>query len=704
MSTPFLRSTFLMLILVVLASSSVLAHQPPKVSDVYRPITELTENSFTIQWFTPEPSESRLMLRQGDVTMVAWRPEEMRADPWESDVRMVEGPAGLRTFHHLTVDGLEPGKRYFYRLYDPTAEPTDYEKSFGAAPPWGREYAVATRAADGQRTIIRLPVKVLLIPNVLDLASAHPEDGEAAPLPEKLTEDELQLLRDEYASSALYFFVNSGLRLWVDYDIFIDERWQRWGEEPEGAEEDYRDWPLSRNYPGDGPRWPGGGGFTILDTQEIERHNTDPVYEERPYAGQIEQAFLRRWNAEKREWTFVGSGGATFGPDRFGRGEPGRSQYLGGGDTAWLATHEFHHQLEGLSRVSFPHAEHDRIVFNHPEIRRRVEQEDGETLYNAWTTAGRHGGHWDVMAYWMRTLTEVQWLHIYLGEVLTVTDADNDGVPDDDARLPLDERRFGSNPANATTDGRMNDREKIMLGTWAPAPLQPTWIKPRDLLMRPDPTRTDSSGDGIDDADSPYPLYPYPPFVWPKKMTIDGDASDWAGVPTTGVTEHDHVRLVFKHAYDDEAYRGLLLMEGDWRRVMITLDGEGDGIFSGRGVVEFNVVRNPVSGAAAGGGDEAAVQDPEEPAVNVRPTGFGAAGLEWSADRDEGGRTVFEFSIPNRAGPGGEEKEGDWFWRGGGREVGVALEITDTDGRIYSVYEPYRLFYCRMLPIHGQPR
>jgi hypothetical protein len=271
------------------------------------------------------------------------------------------------------------------------------------------------------------------------------------------------------------------MRYWVDFHIQVDDRWQRWGDAPKaGVDDFYQGWPVSRAYAGQDFAPPGGGAFTIVDTRDPTRATTAPVVEERPYAGQIEQAFVRRWNPNTQKWEFYTSGGGTLGVDGWPRGVPGRSQYLGGGDTAWLAAHEFHHQMESQGAFSFANREDDRIVFNHPSPRSRD---------NAWNTSGRHGEHWDVLAFWDRTLSPAQWLRIYFGYTTTTADRDEDGVPDDDSRLPLDEKRFGSDPRKPMTDGHLNDLAKIMLSTWAPAPLQYTFNKPPFPSVRPNPTR-----------------------------------------------------------------------------------------------------------------------------------------------------------------------------------------------------------------------
>src|SRR5207248_633644 len=138
---------------------------------------------------------------------------------------------------------------------------------------------------------------------------------------------------------------------------FIDDRWQRWGPEPQGATGLYKDLPLCRSYGGKDYTDPGGGIHTIVDTKDIAKVNAQPIVEAKPYSGQIEQAFPRRWNANLKKWEFYNSGGGTYGIDQWAQGFPARSQFLGGGDTAWLATHEFHHQMESRGQFSLAYRE-----------------------------------------------------------------------------------------------------------------------------------------------------------------------------------------------------------------------------------------------------------------------------------------------------------------------------------------------------------
>ncbi|MDM7460749.1 MAG: fibronectin type III domain-containing protein, partial [bacterium] len=184
--------------------------------DPMRPVMEIGRTYVVLQYHTKTPTETRVQIRASNLPMTAWRPPDQRADLWAGkDVRTVKGEPGKRTYHRLRIPELNPGTRYYYRVYDPNHQPTREEQRWGAAPPWRREYTFATLAPRGYKTIIRLPVKVLLMPNVVNVASAYQDPARPAPPPSKMTDAEFQRILEEYAIAARYFWVNSGMRLWV---------------------------------------------------------------------------------------------------------------------------------------------------------------------------------------------------------------------------------------------------------------------------------------------------------------------------------------------------------------------------------------------------------------------------------------------------------------------------------------------------------
>lgn len=660
----------------------------PALVDPTRPVTRLTRTSFDLAYYTPTPCASRVQLRRAGESFASGKLRGDAADPWAApaaaDIRTVEGPAGERTLHHVHIDGLEPGARYFYRIFDPATEPSTQEAQWGARAPWRREYAVSTLAAAGQHTIVCYPVKVLLMPNVINIESAYKDPANPAPLPEKVTPEQLDQIRAELDRASRFFFINSHMRLWVDFTVLVDDRWQRWGPSVSTADKFYNDWPACRSYAGRDYSDPGGGRFTTVDSTDPTHIADDPLVEPRLFYGQAEIAFPRRWEPAKKQWTYYTSGGGTTGVDDVPAGSTAKSQFFGGYDTAWLTTHEVHHQLESLGAFSLANREDERIVYNHWAPRSRTRGPDaasgpeGSKGMHAWSTADRHGEHYDGMAFWDRTLTEAQWLRMYLTQTVLVTDADNDGFPDDDPRLPLDEKRFGSRPDTPTTDGVMNDRDKAMLSTWAPAPLQVGFDKPKQTFIRPSPTTPDSDGDGWPDTVDPEPLAAEQPFVWPLTAAIDGDAAEWSGIPLGGPMSIDGLEVEFRQAHDDAAYYGLFRARGDWAQIRLVIDPEGKGVYSSDIVQALRILNG------------------EPIKVDSRDRFFPRApGLKWAAKRTDDGWATIEFSLPNAG-------EGLMYWRGAGREIGTVIEVTDSRGGIRSVHEPYHLVYARMLERPGK--
>lgn len=648
--------------------------------DPMRPVVEITKNSFTLQYFTRTPCQTRVEIRQGDIPMTAFGAKI----PQARETHLIG--ANKVTSHRITIQKLEPGKRYFYRVWDPGSKPTSEEANWGAKDGWRREFAVSTQAPKGQKTIIHLPVKVLLMPNVINVESSHPRgSANIAPLPQALTPADIQKIKDEFALSSRFFWVNSGMRLWVDYQIQIDAQWQRWGPEPARMDKFFAGWPMSRSYAGKDFADPGGGDFTIVDTKNIKKISKEPIVEAKPFSGQIEVAFVRKWNGVK--WEFYTSGGGTFGVDGWPQGIPGRSQFLGGGDLAWLATHEFHHNLESHGAFSLANREDERIVFNHPEPRFRRVASNGTATENAWNTAGRSGEHWQTMWVWDRTLSDAQWLRMYFGYTLTVKDADEDGFPDSDSRVPLDEVRFGSSPVKPASDGQLGDLSKVMLSTWAPSPLQSTWLKGIDQTIKPNPVKADSDGDGIPDGQDPYPLIPEAPFVYPLTVTVDGNPAEWKDIPLAGKMAKSGIEATYQQAHGIGGYYGLLRLKGAWRRVQAAFDGEGQGIYSNQGTQGFEATNLSAANRAPG---------PTGGLLDVKPYLGRAPGLKWKATK-LGDEVVTEFMWPNRG-------DGIWFWDRGGREIGSCFTIFDVQGRTYSIWEPYQLFYSLMLePIGREP-
>jgi len=575
------------LVLVFAACSSVVAavEFAPKSYDA-RPVSFLSSTAAVVNWETAQPCETRIQIREG--TFPAGTPGYETV--WEK-AREIKGLEEKTTSHAIMLTGLTPATRYYYRVYDPGYEPNESETLWAAAAPWSRERAFATFAAPGEKAIIRIPVKVLIVTNVIDLKTVTKNSTTPEPMPEA----DIEMYKRELRQTALYYWVNSGMRYWIDYDFFIDPQWQRAGPEPPALDDFYTGWPPLR------------GGLRVFDSADIPNHKAAwPLKENTIYTGQVVVRCTRLWNDEKKVWIYQRSGGGTFGANWMGWADktqcpaPGRSAFLGGSDIAWLMAHEYKHQYESQHRHSGLEREDDRTIFCHfappfnPPMGRVWR----------WCTAYSHGRHFDGIAYQLRTLSQVQYMRNMFGDVYTTKDADGDGVPDDDPRLLLDEKRFGSDPEELSTDGSgLTDLEKIMLSKWVPAVntnsrdklLSPaykmlwnratggteTLVRPAAGYLPPFAMIRDSDEDGIDDADDPYPLYPWEPVIKRGTPTIDGTLGDWKELPTLGALAASGVTAELRTAYDHDYLYYAIQCSGPVTSLTLVIDADADGFTVG---------------------------------------------------------------------------------------------------------------------------
>lgn len=351
----------LMLLLPLGAGAEIPAESAPAgddrvVLDPLRPVTQIGRDRFELQYFTAEPCATRVRYRRGIFPAAAF---QKLAD---GNVEVFEDSLPKR-WHRVSITGLKPGSRYYYQVYEPGRQMTETDKAWGATDGFRREYAISTLAEAGKKTIIHLPVKVLLMTNVFN------PDG-APGLPTRMSEPALAILRREYALASRYFWISSGMRLWVDYQITVDSRWQLWGPSRTVSGTLGYGFPVCRSYPNQDFLAPGGGAFTIFDPSRPDEVLKEGITEPFPFAAQIEQAFPQRYNAQLKRWAYYNSGGGTYGVDEFPRGIPARSQFsvaatrLGwprmSFTMAWRAWASFHFRtarMTGSSSTIRRHAE-----------------------------------------------------------------------------------------------------------------------------------------------------------------------------------------------------------------------------------------------------------------------------------------------------------------------------------------------------------
>jgi hypothetical protein len=136
---------------------------------------------------------------------------------------------------------------------------------------------------------------------------------------------------------------------------------------------------------------------------------------------------------------------------------------------------------------------------------------------------------------------------------LEIRDSDGDGLGDDDARLPIDERRLGSDPRSPDSDGDgLNDLDELAAG----------------LYQGGDPTNADTDGDGLIDGVDPWPLSDFtgmiPRGTEPQRLASRPDPLA-AG----------QASIEFEACWTSQTLT-LVVLTAEPRDVFVDLDGSGE--------------------------------------------------------------------------------------------------------------------------------
>jgi len=619
---------------IVFFSADLRLPPSPRVASVGR-------GEAVITYETLRPTKAAAMLRAGG------HPERTPGfeKPWEADaaaIRQVAGRGREGTRHELKITGLEPGTRYYYRLASP-----DMRCIPGGG--WSREYAFTTQAPAGRMVFVRLPVKVLLLPNVVDLDAVAP----GATMPEPMPAAEIELYRRDFRETQKFYWCNSSMRYWLDLDVYVDETMYRTGKDRQDVDEAFMKLPRANE----------GESLRTL----IEKAGKKDVI----YAGQVICTANRAWDAGRKAWQYQGSGGGTYGVEW---PNPGTSSFLGGSDVAWLLCHEYKHQFESQHGNSGLDSEDDRDVFCHFS-----PQYPGWD----WCTAYDHGEHWDGIAWQLRRLTAIQYGRNVYGAIDSAVDTDGDGIPDDDARLPLDEKRFGSNPKKGDTDGDgLDDMQEVLASRWVSCLNTDLRLKTPGKWARPDPTNKDSDGDGVPDGKDPYPIYPFQPTIRRATAQVDGKRAEWPEKPDYWL-DHAGVKLKGWASWDKKFLYYAFAIEGGWRKLTLVVDQDADGFYVGGDNVYAEFSPDAQTGAKK---------------ANVRMHYCNLGRWPWFDDKHDfikpevypfasstaGGTVFFEFALPRNEVCGLQLKEGE--------EVGMALYIGIPDRGAISLFEPWNIF------------
>lgn len=155
----------------------------------------------------------------------------------------------------------------------------------------------------------------------------------------------------------------------------------------------------------------------------------------------------------------------------------------------WVFVHEVQHSIDAVYSEN-----------GHPEMAH------GDV---PWEFPIPCGEHYDFQAKIFRNFYSYEDLKQNWGVINETPDLDNDGFPDEDPLVPLDELRFGSSPNLKDTDSDGYDDKKEACD---------------GIYNGSNPINQDSDGDGLPDGQDPFPRYrlqTHIPFM-PSKPSIDG--------------------------------------------------------------------------------------------------------------------------------------------------------------------------------------
>jgi len=480
------------------------------------------------------------IVRQGRRRLVQWTtglPTKSMVTVARQDAELeFAGPPGKRRKHSVEIGEVpEPGK---YRV-----SVAHSIEVLGSEPLWATGELLVPPSKAGHTAFLRVKVAVVV------WANAGQSEGapEGMTWPGPIPQDEIDRLVEEMRLGALFYWINSHLRFFVDIDVLVDTTFHE--VEPFCA----------------GFRPTRGNTADFLRTQGKR-------FEE--YDGICRIIAEQQWDSGRKEWRLAGRGGGFTTGVGAGSEEPGWSWWRAcAGDygipDSWLFVHEYGHQVDAMFGAS------GRPEFwgNHFAL------QEGNV--------GRFGEHFDGNAYVLRRWPEDEWFASDWGTVELAVDADGDNVPDDDPRVPLDETRFGSSPERKDTDGDgLTDREEIVTWNGIVRGLDQVW----GCVRKSDPGAADSDSDGVRDGRDRYPLYPISGSV-PRRALQTGDVPSAIGEwPLLMESEQPAESAQTYLAWDEDwFYIGCRTSEPE--AVLIQLDAENDGWFVGRD--NYNLVVEP---------------------------------------------------------------------------------------------------------------
>ncbi len=345
---------------------------------------------------------------------------------------------------------------------------------------------------------------------------------------------------------------------------------------------------------------------------------------------------------------------------------------------AWTFTHEFQHVLDlPIAHVSG----HPEMLHGHPED--AYAQKLSHQTYDS-------GTHYDWQATILRVFNAHDDFAFPWDGYIEVVDLDQDYLPDNDDRVPIDEARWGSSPhaKDSDADG-LSDFDEFVAG----------------IYRGSNPNDNDTDGDGIQDGLDAYPLSKVVTELHAPSLPLHIDGTiESAWNPYCSDYYFSDLADLKSNSYAawDEDYLYFAVVANKLFRLSIRIDGSGEnGLFEGGDTYEFR--------ADYGGNSLFFVGE------NLNPHGGQQSFTEVSngkmgTGRNTSGEYVIEIAIPKNIGQGygltGKTVSGLTLREG--RKIGINIILANLEGTGWPLdrftgqkaflFEPYRFYDVVLKP------
>jgi len=373
----------------------------------------------------------------------------------------------------------------------------------------------------------KLPIATLIFTNVVDEKRLPP----GLSLPSQISTSEVERIKAQIDDGIRFYWIHSGMKIFLDNETFIIND------------------PLKRSQVYGSEWW-----YPPLDSV-LEKYLRQNGREIKNYSGFLYLTCTQEFDTTHNKFVIAGKGGGFTNGVGTGKGygiswwEVTKANHNAGNN--WLMVHEFNHQLDDIFLASgYP-----EYWFNH--------------ISPAIGTAGKFGEHFDANSYIMHIVPTEDWFDLRFTTLAAARDADEDGIPDNEPRLPLDEVRLGSDSVKADTDGDgVNDMGEIIFSNWIVEGWGETY---GGQAILPNLHERDADHDGLEDKEDKYPCYPYKPEIPYGKMK---DSRQLAEL-------HDSkINAAITTAWnEDSLYFSITIDKKTTIKIMI--DGNADGWFIG---------------------------------------------------------------------------------------------------------------------------